>query len=37
VDDAEVDPSRAELDAPSIAAWAKVTGLMSQIKPYYEP
>lgn len=36
VDDAEVDQARAELDQPTIAAWAKVTGLMAQIKPYYE-
>ena len=37
VDDADVDQSRAELDQPTIAAWAKVTNLMRQIKPYYEP
>jgi len=36
VDDADVDQARTELDQPTIAAWAKVTGLMSQIKPYYE-
>ncbi|HEY8156675.1 MAG TPA: hypothetical protein VII72_21280 [Myxococcota bacterium] len=36
VDDADVDQSRSELDAPTIAAWAKVTGLIAQLKPYYE-
>ncbi len=36
VDDVEVAQARSELDAPTIAAWAKVTGLMAQIKPYYE-
>jgi len=36
VDDAEVDQARSELDQPTIAAWAKVTTLMGQIKPYYE-
>lgn len=36
VDDADVDQARTELDAPTIAAWAKVTGLMAQLKPYYE-
>ncbi len=37
VDDVEVISARAELEKPAIDAWAKVAGLMAQIKPYYEP
>jgi hypothetical protein len=36
VDDVEVAQARSELDAPTIAAWARFTGLMAQLEPYYE-
>jgi hypothetical protein len=36
MDDAQQDQERSELDQSTIAAWAKLTGLLHQIKPYYE-
>jgi hypothetical protein len=36
VDDADDFQSRSELDQPTLAAWARFTGLLAQIKPYYE-
>jgi hypothetical protein len=36
VDDADDFQSRAETDQPTVAAWSKFTGLMAEIKPYYE-
>jgi hypothetical protein len=35
VDDTHVDTQRADLDAPSKEAWAKVTDAMGRIAPYY--
>lgn len=37
VDDTEDDGRRAALDAPTLAAWAKVTDELRQIAPYYDP
>ena len=37
VDDSEDEAERANLDDPSLNAWAKVAGLLRQIAPYYDP
>ena len=37
VDDTEVEARRAELDEPTLAAWAKVADLWRQLSPYYDP
>jgi hypothetical protein len=37
VDDTEVEARRTELDEPTLDAWAKVTDLLRQIAPYYDP
>jgi hypothetical protein len=36
-DDTEVAAQRAELDEPTMDAWAKVADAMRQIAPYYDP
>ena len=36
-DDIEVQAQQAELDEPTMDAWAKVADLMRQIAPYYDP
>ena len=36
-DDTEVEAQRAELDEPTLAAWAKVADLLRQLAPYYDP
>lgn len=37
VDDQEVQAQRAELDEPTMDAWAKVADAMRQLAPYYDP
>lgn len=37
VDDIEVQAQQAELDEPTMDAWAKVADLLRQIAPYYDP
>jgi hypothetical protein len=37
VDDTEDDAQRAELDEPTMGAWAKFADAMRQIAPYYDP
>jgi len=37
IDDTEQTAQRAELDDPTMAAWAKVADLQRQIAPYYDP
>jgi hypothetical protein len=37
VDDIEVLSQRAELEEPTLDAWAKVADLLRQIAPYYDP
>jgi hypothetical protein len=37
VDDTQVKTQEAELDLPASNAWAKVTGAMGQLAPYYAP
>lgn len=37
IDDTEVQAQRAELDQPTLDAWAKITDLQRQIAPYYDP
>lgn len=37
VDDTQVLTEQAELDQPTIDAWAKVQAAMGQLAPYYEP
>jgi len=36
-DDIEVQAQQAELDEPTLDAWARVADLMRQIAPYYDP
>jgi hypothetical protein len=36
-DDTEEMAQRAELDAPALAAWSKMSDLLRQIAPYYDP
>jgi hypothetical protein len=36
-DDVEQSGQRSQLDDPTLAAWAKVSDLMRQLAPYYDP